>query len=288
MDVGVIGLGAMGSPMARRLAAAGHRVKAWNRSGGAIAGVTMVSSPIDALQGEAALTMLSDDAAIRSVLLQPGVLDKAKAGLVHLVTSTISVEFAKHLVELHRSGGLGYVSAPVLGRPDVAAKGELNVIAGGAQSALDKVRPLLEAIGGRIWEMGTEAPTANAAKIACNMLIAMAIEAMAEGVVLTEANGLPRDRFFELILGTLFGSRAYQVYAANIATQNYHPEFKATLGLKDLRLARETAEQGGRALPMLDAVHRRMAETVAAGMGNRDWSAMADFTINEVTANAAA
>jgi len=266
--------------MARTLAAAGHRVKAWNRSGGTIKGVSMVNSPVEALQGDAALTMLSDDAAIRAVLLQPGVLDQAKAGLVHVVASTISVAFAKHLVELHERSGIGYVSAPVLGRPDVAAKGELNVMAGGAPSAIDKVRPVLNVIGGRIWDMGTAAPTANAAKIACNMLIAMAIEAMAEGVVLTETNGLSRDRFFDLILGTLFGSRAYQVYSANIVNQDYQPEFKATLGLKDLRLAREAAEQRGRTLPMLDEVHRRMAQTVDAGMGDRDWSAMAQFTIN--------
>jgi 3-hydroxyisobutyrate dehydrogenase-like beta-hydroxyacid dehydrogenase len=268
--------------MARNLAAAGHRVKAWNRSGGTLEGVTLVSSPVDALQGDAALTMLADDTAIRAVLLPPGVLDRAKTGLIHVVASTISVAFARQLVELHDQAGIGYVAAPVLGRPDVAAKGELHVLAGGAPAAIEKIRPLLEVIGGRIWEMGSEAPTANAAKIACNMLIAMAIEAMAEGVALSEPNGLPRERFFELILGTLFGSRAYQVYAANIAKQDYQPEFKATLGLKDLRLAREAAELGGRALPMLDAVHHRLAETIDAGMGNRDWSAMAEFTIQQL------
>ena len=107
--------------------------------------------------------------------------------------------------------------------------------------------------------MGKEVPAANAAKIACNMMITTAIEAMAEAVILTEANGLGRDRFFELILGTLFGSRSYQLYSANIAKQHYEPGFKASLGLKDLRLAREAAKQGGRTLPMLDTVHRRMA-----------------------------
>ncbi len=279
MDVGIIGLGAMGSAMARNLAAAGHRVKAWNRSGGSVEGVAMVGSPFEAFQGDAVLTMLSDDAAIRTVLLESGVLARAKAGLVHVVTSTISVAFAQEMVALHERAGIDYVSAPVLGRPDVAAKGELNVLAGGAPAAVDKIRPLLDVIGGRIWDMGVEAPTANAAKIACNMLITMAIEAMAEAVVLTEANGLPRDRFFEVILGTLFGSRSYQVYSANIARQNYEPGFKATLGLKDLRLAREAAGQIGRSLPMLDAVHRRMAETVDAGMGDKDWSMMAEFTI---------
>lgn len=99
-------------------------------------------------------------------------------------------------------------------------------------------------------------------------------------MVLTEANGLPRDRFFELILGTLFGSRSYQVYSANIAKGDYEPGFKAVLGLKDLRLAKEAAEPAHRVPPMLDAVHRRMSEAVDAGLGERDWSAMAELTLN--------
>jgi len=280
MDIGVIGLGVMGRAMARNLASAGHSVKAWSRSGGSIEGVTMVDAPLDALQGDALLTMLSDDAAIRSVLLDSGLLNKARKGLVHVVSSTISVAFARDLAAAHQAAGLGYVSAPVLGRPDVAAHGELNVLAGGNPSAVESVRPLLEVIGGKVWDMGAEAPTANAAKIACNMMITMAIEAMAEAVVLTEANDLPRDRFFELILGTLFGSRSYQVYSANIARGNYQPGFKAVLGLKDLRLAREAAGQAGRVLPMLDAVHHRMSQAVEAGHGDRDWSTMAEFTIS--------
>ncbi|MBV9511242.1 MAG: NAD(P)-dependent oxidoreductase [Caulobacteraceae bacterium] len=283
MDIGFIGLGAMGRAMAKNLAAAGHIVKAWNRSGGAVEGVTMVGSPAEAFGGDAVLTMLSDDAAIRAVLLDSGVLQGARAGLVHVVASTISVAFAQELAELHERAGIGYVSAPVRGRPDVAAKGELDILAAGAPSAVEKVRPALDAIGGRVWDMGPHAPTANAAKIACNMMITMAIEAMAEAVVLTEANGLSRDRFFELILGTSFGSRSYQLYAANIAKGSYEPGFKATLGLKDLRLASEAAERIGHALPMLRAVQQRMAEAVGAGMGDRDWSVIADFTINHAT-----
>ena len=89
MDLGIIGLGAMGSAMAKNLASSGHRVTAWNRSGGTLDGVTMVRSPLDAFQGDAVLTMLSDDDAIRTTLLQPGVLGKAKPGLVHVVAYTI-------------------------------------------------------------------------------------------------------------------------------------------------------------------------------------------------------
>ena len=281
MEIGLIGLGAMGRAMAANLAAAGHAVKAWNRSGGALEGIEMVASPVDALQGDAALTMLPDDAAIQAVLLDPGVLREARRGLVHVVSSTVSVAFARTLVREHETAGLGYVSAPVLGRPDVAARGELNVLAGGAPSAVEGVRPILEAIGSRIWDMGPEAPTANAAKIACNMMITMAIEAMAEAVVLTEGNGLPRARFFELILATLFGSRSYQVYSANIAESRYEPGFKAVLGLKDLRLATEAAAEAERRLPMLEAVHGQMAAAVDAGLGERDWSAMAAFTLRQ-------
>lgn len=240
----------------------------------------MVASPVDAFQGDAVLTMLSEDSAIRSVLLDSNVLTQAKAGVVHVVTSTISVAFARELVAAHEAAGIGYVSAPVLGRPDVAAKGELNVLAGGAPQALAKIRPALDAISKRVWDLGSDAPAANAAKIACNMMITMAIEAMAEAVVLTEANGLSRDQFFDVILNTLFGSRSYQVYSANIAASQYEPGFKATLGLKDLRLASEAAEESGRSLPMLSAVYGRMTETVNAGLGDKDWSAMAAFTID--------
>jgi len=279
MDIGIIGLGSMGSAMAKNLAAVGHRVRAWNRSGGVVEGVAMLDAPAEAFNADVTLTMLSDDAAIRSVILDTGLLAAARPGLVHIVSSTISVAFAHELVAVHERVGLDFVSAPVLGRPDVAAKGDLNILVGGATTAIERVRPILEAISARIWPIGDKAPSANAAKIACNMMIAMAIEAMAEAVVLTEANGLARDDFFELLLSTLFGSRSYQTYSANISAQTYDAGFKARLGLKDLRLAREAADAANRALPMLDAAHARMSETVDAGWGDLDWSAMARFTI---------
>ncbi|WP_321863901.1 NAD(P)-dependent oxidoreductase [Burkholderia cenocepacia] len=280
MEIGMIGLGAMGREMARNLVAAGHAVTAWNRSGGHVEGVRMVETPVQALQADMTLTMLSDDTAIRNVLLDTNLLLHARPGLVHVVASTIPLAFARELVALHREARVAFVAAPVLGRPDVAAKGELNVLAAGTPAALEKIKPALDVIGKRVWDMGEAPPTAYAAKVACNMMIAMAIEAMAEAVVLTETNGLSRARFFELILGTLFGSRPYQTYSGNIIRNAYQPGFKASLGLKDLRLATEAAEQAGRALPMLAAVHGRMAETVDAGMGDLDWSAIAALTVD--------
>ncbi|SDV46770.1 NAD(P)-dependent oxidoreductase [Chitinasiproducens palmae] len=284
MDVGLIGLGAMARAIAENLVAAGHRVRCWNRSGGDVAGVDMVLTPAEAFQADAVFTLLSDDAAIREVLIEGNVLAQAKPGMVHAVASTVSVAFSEELVQHHRQAGIDYVAAPVLGRPDVAAKGELNVLAAGAPAALQRLQPLFEVIGKRTWPLGDHPPGAHAAKIACNMMIAMAIEAMAEAAALTDANGVPRADFFELILGTLFGSRSYQVYSGLIVEGQYQPGFKASLGLKDLRLAREASQTLAAPLPALEAVHEQMRKAVAAGGADRDWSVMADYTLRAASA----
>jgi 3-hydroxyisobutyrate dehydrogenase-like beta-hydroxyacid dehydrogenase len=280
MDVGFIGLGRMGGPMARNLVKAGHRVRAWNRSpvAGELAdGMDLVATPAEALQAEAAFTMLADDAAIREVLLSSGALQSARPGLVHAVASTISVGFAGELRARHAEAGLGYVSAPVLGRPDAAEAAQLAVMVAGEKDAVAKVCPLLDAIGRRTWVLGEDPGQANAAKIAANMMLAMAIEALAEAVVLTGGYGLAPEAFFDLILGTLFGCSAYSIYSTKIASGDFEPGFAMNLGLKDLRLAAAASEKTGRRLPMLDALRGRMAEAVAAGLGDKDWSAIADY-----------
>ncbi len=233
----------------------------------------------EAFDADVVMTMLPDDATIREVILEDDLLSKAREGVVHVVCSTISVAFAEQLASRHAANGIRYVSAPVLGRPDVAAKGELNVLAAGSAEAIEAVAPVLDAIGKRTWVVGEVPKQANAAKIAANMMITMAIEAMAEAVVLTESQGVGRDAFFDVMLNTLFGARAYQTYSENIAKSAYEPGFKARLGLKDLRLAGEAAEMAFRDLPMLTAVIGRMSEVVEAGLGDRDWSVMADYTL---------
>ncbi len=283
MEVGFIGLGRMGSAMARNLAKAGHSVRAWNRSTDAtrsIDGVSMVASPAEAFEADVVFTMLSDDPAIRDVLIEPGVIRKARQNLVHVVTATISVDFADELLAAHDAAGVGYVSAPVFGRPEVAEAGNLNIMVAGRSEAVAKVRPLLEVLARKVWVMGTDPKQANAAKIAGNMMITMAIEAMAEAVVLTGRHGLAPDIFFELILNTLFAGRSYETYSKKILQGDFEAGFRAALGLKDLGLALAAA---GSDLPMLNAVHARMAEAVSAGFGDKDWSVMADYTLHHAT-----
>jgi len=286
MQAGFIGLGSMGSAMALNLVKAGHEVRAWNRSKVAqdrVPGVIRVELAAEVFQADAVFTMLSDDPAIREVILDAGLLASARPGLTHVVTSTISVAFARELASLHEEVGLGYVSAPVLGRPSVAASGQLNILAGGKAEAVAAVEPLLASISKKVWRLGEDPARANAAKIACNMMIAMAIEAMAEGVVLTESVGLNRADFFELILGTLFSGRAYESYSVQITERSFELGFKAKLALKDMRLATEASNRIGRTLPMLEAVREGLSKAVSAGLGDKDWSIMADMTVRDVS-----
>ena len=198
-----------------------------------------------------------------------------------MVSSTISVAFADELAAAHSSAGVGYVAAPVLGRPDVAAKGELNVLAAGDPASIAKVQPLLDVMGKRTWVMGTDPRQANAAKVAANMMITMAIEAMAEGIAIAGGSGLAADTFLDVVLHTLFGGRAYESYSQNILKSQYKPGFKMKLGLKDLGLAAAAAEAAGKRLPMLNAVHGQMRSAVDAGLGDEDWSGIADYLLHQ-------
>ena len=279
MEYGLIGLGAMGRGIAGRLLAAGHTVKCWTRSGKTMPGVEAVNSPAEVFQSDAVLTMLSDDAAIREVVFAGDFFSQCRPGVIHIVSSTLSVAMSEQLTDYHRKAEIGFIAAPVLGRPDVAARGELNILAAGHPDLITRAEPLFQAIGRKVWPLGDHPPAAHAAKIACNMMIAMTIEAIAEAVALTDVNGVPRDDFFELILGTLFGGRSYQVYSQLIAEGEYQPGFKATLGLKDLSLATEAATQLAAPLPMLSAVHQQMSLAIEDGGGERDWSIMADYTL---------
>lgn len=282
MQIGFIGLGSMGAAMARNLVKASHDVRAWNRSKVAQDNVTrviLVDRAADAFGADAVFTMLSDDPAIREVILDAGLLASAQPGLIHVVTSTNSVAFARELELLHKEAGLGYVSAPVLGRPNVAASGQLNILAAGKADAVAAIQPLLAHLSKKVWMLGADPARANAAKLACNMTIAMAIEAMAEGVVLTESVGLDRADFFELILGTLFSGRAYESYSAQITDRSFEPGFKAKLAFKDMRLAIEASNEIGRTLPMLEAVREGLGRAVSAGFGEKDWSIMAAMTV---------
>jgi 3-hydroxyisobutyrate dehydrogenase-like beta-hydroxyacid dehydrogenase len=192
------------------------------------------------------------------------------------VLSTISVDFAKHLEEVHRQAGVTYVAAPVLGRPDIAAAGELNILVAGEPGAIERIRPALDAIGKAVWPVGTEPHKANLAKLAVNLTLGSVIETLAEVMALARRHELDPHRLLEILTGTLFAAPAYKTYGPLIADQRFEPAlFKLPLGLKDIRLAIDAGERLGAPLPVASVVHDSLVDAVGHGDANKDWSALA-------------
>ena len=280
MKVGVIGLGAMGVGLADSLLRAGHEVTAWNRSKAPLEalkakGASIAETPADAFKGDAVVTMLANDEAVREVILDNGVLDHAAPGLTHLVSATISVALARELEQVHAAKGLALVSAPVLGRPDLAEKGELNVLAAGAAANIAKAQPVLDAIGRKTWLLGEEPHKANVAKLAANFMIAATIETLAEAFAFGEKHGLDPRRFFELATGTIFGAPVVNIYGPLILDRAFEPaKFKLKLGLKDVRLALAAGEAVEVPLPFASVLRDNFIDAMANGAGENDWAAM--------------
>jgi 3-hydroxyisobutyrate dehydrogenase-like beta-hydroxyacid dehydrogenase len=281
MEVGFIGLGAMGRAMAANLLKAGHHVRVWNRS----------RAPADELArlgaepvreagmafGGIVISMLAADDAVREIFLTPGLLESAPPDTVHVNMATISVGFAQWLAAEHRRHGIQYVAAPVFGRPEAVAAGQLNIVAAGDAAAIDRVQPLLDAIGQRTWRLGPEPHQANAVKVAGNFMIAAAIESMAESAVMVERYGVDSAELLKVLTNTLFAAPVYKNYGALIVDRRYEPAaFRLALGLKDMRLVLEAAEGARTPMPFASVLHDHLLEAVAQGDGDRDWSALAE------------
>jgi 3-hydroxyisobutyrate dehydrogenase-like beta-hydroxyacid dehydrogenase len=284
MRVGFIGLGNMGSAVAANLLKAGHTLTVWNRSAEpahalAKEGAHVAAHPSETARGEVLFSMLADDAAARDVLLTQGVLERAAPGLIHVNLATISVALAQEFAEWHRERGIGYVAAPVFGRPEAVRAGKLHIVVAGDPAAVERVEPLLVATSQRIWPVGAEPARANAIKLAGNFMIASAIETMGEAVALTRSYGVEAHQFLEIMTSTLFAAPVYQIYGRLIAEQRYEPAaFKFTLGLKDVRLALAAGEATHVPMPVASVLRDQFLDGLAAGAAEQDWGALAEVS----------
>jgi 3-hydroxyisobutyrate dehydrogenase-like beta-hydroxyacid dehydrogenase len=269
MQVGFIGLGQMGKAIASNLLRAGHQLIVWNRAHAA-------AHPADTAAAEVLMSMLADDETLRSVLIGQGVLERASKGLIHVNLATISVAFARELASLHRDRGIGYVAAPVFGRPEVASAAKLNVVVAGESSHVARVDPLLRSIGERIWPVGREPERANVVKLAGNFMIASALGTMGEAVALGRAHGIEASQLLEILTNTLFAAPVYRTYGKLIAEERYEPAaFRVKLGLKDVRLALHAGETARVPMPFASLLRDQLLEALACGDADRDWAAVA-------------
>ena len=270
MNLGFIGLGQMGRPMVERLKGAGHRLKVYNRTR---ASPEIASRPEEILDAEVVITMLADDAAVRAVWLDSGLAARLPKGAIHLNMATVSMAIARQLTASH---GNSYVSAPVFGRPPLAAQGQLDIIAAGPKAALDRCRPLFEVLGKQTFVVGEEPAKANAVKIARNFLLATVIESLGEAFALVRKCGVAPADFLNILGNTSLGSPAYKNYGKMIVEQAWTPaQFAMPLGVKDVELALATAREAGMTLPSGELIRRNLLAAIAAGRAEQDWAALA-------------
>lgn len=281
--LGFIGLGNMGGDMAKRLLVAGHDVVVWNRSPEraealVAVGARMASSAAEALSAEVSFSMLANDAALAEVLSEEAI--RACGTNTHVVMASISPALADRLSESFAIAGANYVAAPVLGRPEVAAAGQLEILAAGDPESIKKVAPYLEAMGKRVWQLGTQPSVANAVKVAVNYNIIHTLQALAESIAMSERVGVHPSTFVDLLSSTLFGGVVYSGYGALIAKQQYSPPgFRVALGRKDLALAEELAKSTNLTLATLPSLISVFEEALAQpDLKDADWSAIAEVT----------
>jgi 3-hydroxyisobutyrate dehydrogenase-like beta-hydroxyacid dehydrogenase len=283
MDIGFLGLGAMGSVMALNLIKQGYKVTVWNRSAPPAnalhaQGARIAATPAEAARGaEVAITMLAEDAAVEAVVLGAhGLAEGLANGAVHVSMSTISVALSERLTTIHADRDQWFVAAPVFGRPDQAAAGKLFIAAAGGADALRRIGPALEAIGQRTFVISETPAHASLTKLTGNFLITCVIESLAEAFALAAKAGIETRKVQELLTDTLFSAPVYRTYGDLILDGTFSPPgFKMALGQKDNRLIQQAAEALQVPLPFAAIVRDRFLAARANGADDLDWSAIA-------------
>ncbi len=282
MKIAFLGLGNMGTPMARRLLGGGHEVTVWNRTLAKAEPLRAEGAKVSPSVAEAArhaeilITMLADDHAVESAVLHSGgAIETLPRGATHISMSTISVALSKTLAEEHHKRGHHYLAAPVFGRPDAAEAGKLFVATAGEKDSLERCQPVLEAMGQRVFVIGDRPEMANVVKLSGNFLITAVIESLSEAIALVRKYGIDPHEYVDFLTSTLFAAPIYKTYGGLIADgQHEKVGFALRLGLKDIRLALAAAESVDAPLPVASLVRDHMLTAIARGFDKRDWSVL--------------
>jgi 3-hydroxyisobutyrate dehydrogenase-like beta-hydroxyacid dehydrogenase len=281
MDVGLIGLGGMGTGMTKSLLRAGHRVTVFNRTRARAEalqpdGATVAPTITDACRSGIVMTMVADDAALESqVFGDGGILASLSPGGIHISCSTIGVALSDRLTAAHTAAGQEFISCPVFGRPDAAEGGRLAVVAAGPADTVNRCKPLFEAFGPKLLIVGEKPSLANVVKLSGNFLIASVLESLSEAIAFARKSGVDAATLLDFLTSTLFNAPVYKTYGGLIVEGNYDKVgFALPLGLKDVRLVLQAAEAKSVPMPIASVVRDRFLTAMARGNSNKDWSAL--------------
>ena len=278
-----VGLGAMGSRLARRLLAAGHQVAGWNRTADkardlVAAGLALAKSPREAAGGaEAVFVMVTDDAALRAVALGPdGIVAGLDPGAVLVEMSTVSGAVVRELQAAVTARGAALLDVPVSGSTITVEQGQASFIAGGEADALERVRPWLLAMGTAITHVGPLG-LAKTMKVATNLGLAVQMLAFSEAVLLAEQAGVARERAVEALLRSVIASPMVKYRGPFVLGQMPTDAwFKVGMIQKDLQLALDAARAAGVPLPLTAVTQEWMTAARGLGLGDYDFAIVFD------------
>ena len=274
LAISVLGLGIMGRPMARNLLQAGCEVRGWNRSElppDLIEGIPLCQTVEEASRAAVCLMMMLDSTAVDAVLeqMEP-----------HLATGQVVLDMSssdpiRSIIHAQRlaAKGVGWIDAPVSGGPEGAAAGTLAIMAGGTASDFESVKPVLNILGGNVVHVGGPG-MGHVAKIINQVIVGLTIEAVAEGLTLAEKSGVDPQLIQQALKGGFADSKILQIHGTRMIKRTYEPGAKATIQLKDLRLARALAETAKIRLPHVESLIGFYEKLIANRDGELDHSAI--------------
>ena len=282
-NIGFIGLGVMGKPMAKHLITAGHRLTVHNRSRGAVdelvaAGATAASSPAEVARASTiVITMVPDTPDVERVLTGPdGVLSTLQQGAIVIDMSSISPVATERLAALVAEKGGSMIDAPVSGGEIGAINAQLSIMCGGDEAAFARVKPILASMGNpdKIVHIGRSG-AGQICKVCNQIAIGGALAGVSEAFALAKKAGVDAARVRQALLGGFAASRVLDVHGERMLVDNYKPGFRARLYQKDMRLANEAAAANGVSMPVTAVVAQLLNALVASGGGDLDYAALA-------------
>ncbi|HKV29185.1 MAG TPA: NAD(P)-dependent oxidoreductase [Candidatus Acidoferrales bacterium] len=281
--VGLIGLGLMGLPMGRNLLKAGFALTVWNRTRSKAEkleqeGAKAANSPQDvAADSDVTFTIVSDPPALEQVLWgESGALLGLRKGSVLIDSSTVSPALARRISHACAERGADFLDAPVTGGTWGAEKGELIFMVGGKREVLDRVEPVLQSVGKRFFLLGPNG-SGQTVKLAMNLILALEVQALAEGLELVTRAGVAGERLIEVLQSSMGRAPVLDVKAPVILKRDFTPSFPLRLMLKDVGLAMELAKENGIRLPAGAAAHEAYSAVKAAAKTDVDYAAIADY-----------
>ena len=291
MEIGVIGLGNMGTPIAANLIAAGFDVTVFNRNiekaQALIAqGAMLAHDAAGAAQGDIVITMVSDDHALESILFgenqgsenQDGMLIHQGEKTIHISMSTVSVQLAKRIAEESNKLNKAFISAPVMGRPDVAERGELIVMPAGKSKIIEKCMPVFNAIGNSTHTVGDAPEQANVFKLSANFMLSSVIETFSEAFALVRKHGVDNQIFYDVMAREFFKSPIYEKYGKIMVDGKFDTDAFTIKGQeKDTRLALQASIDAQVPMPICSALETAFLSAIGRGKGGLDPCSLAEL-----------